>query len=206
MKPVIKVHQDDLPEGLDFGQSVAIDTEAMGLNHHRDRLCLVQLSAGDGVSHIVQLNKSFTYKAPNLSKLLKDPKVLKIFHYARFDVGILKYALGVDCAPIYCTKVASKLCRTFTDRHSLRDLCRDLLGVEISKEQQTSDWGNPDLKREQLEYAATDVLHLHRLKLKLDELLKREGRQDLAQDCFKFLSTCIKLDLLGYNDFYVFQH
>lgn len=206
MKPTIKLYQGDLPADVQFDGSVAIDTETMGLNHNRDRLCLVQLSGGDGVAHLVQLNTSKEYNAPNLCKILSDPKIIKIFHFARFDVAALKHSLGVVTAPVYCTKIASKLTRTYTERHSLKDLCRDLLSIDISKEQQTSDWGNPTLKPEQMEYAAGDVLYLHQLKVKLDALLLREGRTELANECFQFLPTCTSLDLLGYEDFYVFQH
>lgn len=204
MKPKIHLHKGDLPDHLVFQESVAIDTEAMGLHPARDRLCLIQLSKGDGECHLVQFDRS--YEAPNLKSLLTDPQVLKIFHYARFDVAILSYYLKINIDNIYCTKIASKLSRTFTDKHSLRDLCRDLLSIDISKEQQTSDWGAPTLKIEQQEYAATDVLYLHNLKDKLDQLLKREGRTTLATECFKFLPTCTALDLLGYEDLGIFRH
>lgn len=204
MKPKIHLYKGDLPDHLEFQKSVAIDTEAMGLRPARDRLCLVQLSTGDGVCHLVQFDRS--YEAPNLKKLLTNPQILKIFHYARFDVAILSYYLGINIDNIYCTKIASKLSRTFTDRHSLRDLCRDLLNVDISKEQQTSDWGASTLKTEQQEYAATDVLYLHNLKEKLDLLLEREMRTEIATQCFKFLPTCTTLDLLGYEDLGIFRH
>jgi ribonuclease D len=201
----LHLHQNDLPDGLDFGAAVAIDTETMGLNVKRDRLCLAQLSAGDGVCHLVQFSDR-PYQAPNLVKLLADQSVTKLFHYARFDLATLGHALGVTCQPVYCTKVASKLVRTFTDRHGLKDLCRDLLGVELSKQQQTSDWGAAELTQEQLRYAASDVLYLHRLRDRLDEMLAREGRQELAEACFAFLPTRAALDRLGWEDTDVFAH
>src|SRR5579864_958936 len=194
----IHLHHGDLPAGLNFGSSVAIDTETMGLAPQRDRLCLVQLSAGDGVCHLVQFARG-SYDAPNLRALLVDPKVLKIFHFGRFDIAMLQNYLGVRTAPVYCTKIASRLTRTFTDRHGLKDLCRDLLGVELSKQQQSSDWGSSDLTDEQLRYAASDVLYLHALKAKLDDMLSREGRKDLAQSCFDFLPTRALLDLAGWS-------
>jgi ribonuclease D len=190
------LHQGDLPNGLDLGPLVAIDSETMGLTVPRDRLCLVQLSAGDGHAHLVQLAPG-DYRAPNLRRLLGDPKVTKLFHFARFDLAAVGHWLGVWAAPVWCTKVASKLVRTFTDRHGLKDLCRELLGVEIAKQQQSSDWGNPVLTPEQLAYAASDVLHLHRLKAVLEEMLRREGRLELAEACFRFLPTRAQLDLLG---------
>ena len=202
----IQLHHDDLPNNLDLGPMVAIDTEAMGLNPHRDRLCVVQLSSGDGVCHVVKMDASKPLQAPNLKALLSNPNILKIFHFARFDVGILQHTFGITCSPIYCTKIASKLVRTFIDRHGLKDLCRDLLGVEISKTQQVSDWGAPELNKDQLAYAATDVLYLHRLKIILDELLNRENRMPLAQKCFDFIPTCSQLDLLGYTDLSIFKH
>ncbi|MCB2099836.1 MAG: ribonuclease D [Rhodobacterales bacterium] len=177
----------------------------MGLLPVRDRLCLVQLSAGDGTAHLVQFEKD-QYAAPNLRALLADPAVTKIFQYARFDLAMIRRFLGVDCRPVYCTKVASKLVRTFTDRHGLKDLCHDLLGVEISKQQQTSDWGAPELKPEQLRYAASDVLYLHQLRQKLDALLAREGRAELAAGCFAFLPYRAHLDLLGWSDEAVLSH
>ncbi|HEX7967290.1 MAG TPA: ribonuclease D [Stellaceae bacterium] len=201
----IHLHHGDLPAGLDFGAAVAIDTETMGLDPHRDRLCLVQLSAGDGVCHLVQFAPG-AYDAPRLKALLADPAVLKIFHFARFDVAMLQHYLGVLPQPIYCTKIASRLVRTFTDRHGLKDLCRDLLGVELSKQQQSSDWGAPELTDEQLRYAASDVLHLHALKAKLDSMLAREGRQHLAQACFEFLPTRALLDLRGWGVEDIFAH
>jgi ribonuclease D len=205
----IRLHQGDLPDGLDLGTSVAIDTETMGLNPHRDRLCLVQLSAGDGSSHLVRIPptpRGILVEAPNLKRLLSDARVVKLFHFARFDIAALKNALGVMARPIYCTKTASRLVRTFTDRHGLKDLCKDLLGVELRKEQQTSDWGAPDLSQEQLRYAATDVAHLHALKAKLDEMLAREGRTALAQACFDFLPTRAELDLAGWAEVDIFAH
>ncbi len=206
----IHLHRHDLPEGLSFGSSVAIDTETMGLDHRRDRLCLVQLSAGDGTAHCVQiLPPSLGGRggdAPNLKRLLEDPQVLKIFHFARFDLAALYQAMGVTVAPVVCTKIAAKLVRTFTDRHGLKDLCKELLGVEISKQQQSSDWGAPELTAEQLAYAASDVLHLHALWAKLKALLEREGRLELAQACYHFLPTRARLDLLGYEDPDVFSH
>ena len=183
------LHRGDLPPGLTFGDAVAIDTETMGLNPHRDRLCLVQLSRGDGDCHLVQLPPGEPIDAPYLAKLLTDETVLKIFHFARFDIAVLEHALGVRCGPVYCTKIASRLSRTFTDRHGLKDLCRDLLGVEISKQQQSSDWGADTLSQSQLAYAANDVLHLHALKERLDGMLAREGRVELAQACFAFLTV-----------------
>jgi ribonuclease D len=201
----VDLHKGDLPEGLDFGVSVAIDTETMGLKPGRDRLCLVQLSSGDGNAHIVQLAQG-AYEAPNLKALLVDPKVIKLFHFARFDVAVLQRYLGVQCQPIYCTKIASKLIRTFTDRHGLKDLCRDLLSVSISKEQQSSDWGAADLTEAQLTYAAADVLYLHELRAKLDLMLAREHRTELAQACFDFLPTRARLDLAGWPDTDIFEH
>lgn len=201
----VEFHKGDLPEGLNFGDSVAIDTETMGLKPDRDRLCLVQLSAGDGNAHIVQLAQG-AYDAPNLKALMVDPKVTKLFHFARFDVAVLQRYLGVECQPIYCTKIASKLIRTFTDRHGLKDLCRDLLGVSISKEQQSSDWGAAELTEAQLTYAASDVLYLHDLRSKLDLMLARENRTDLANACFEFLPTRAQLDLAGWPDTDIFEH
>lgn len=201
----IYFHQFDLPNDLDLGKSVAIDTEAMGLNPHRDDLCLVQLSTGNGDCHLVQMNRK-TFDAPNLAQLLHDASVEKIFHFARFDVMMLiKYFEHVS-GPIFCTKIASKLIRTYTQRHGLKDLCRDLLGVEISKEQQTSDWGAEALSPEQQQYAATDVLHLHALKEKLVPILNREGRTGIASECFQFLPTRCHLDLLGFEDPDIFSH
>ncbi len=201
----VVLHRGDLPAGLSFGNSVAIDTETMGLRPERDRLCVVQLSAGDGTCHLVQLDKT-TFQAPRLTALLVDPTVLKIFHFARFDLAAIKRYLGVMTGPVYCTKIASKLIRTFTDRHGLKDLCRDLLGVELSKEQQSSDWGASELTPSQLKYAAADVLHLHALRHRLDEMLAREGRAAIAQACFDFLPTRAALDLAGWPEVDIFEH
>ena len=195
----LHLHKGDLPDGLDLGPLVAIDSETMGLDPARDRLCLVQLSAGDGACHLVQLAQG-AEKAPNLKKLLTDPKVTKLFHFARFDIAMFRRHLGVTTQPLYCTKIASKLTRTFTDKHGLKDLCKDLLSVDLSKQQQTSDWGAPTLSEEQLRYAASDVLHLHKLKEKLDAMLKREGRIEIAEACFLFLPVRAELDLLGWGD------
>jgi ribonuclease D len=207
---VIRLHRHDLPDGLDLGPVVAIDTETMGLDPRRDRLCLVQISAGDGSAHCVQIlppSLGGRYgDCPNLIRLLQDPAVLKIFHFARFDLAALHNALGATVAPVVCTKIASKLVRTYTDRHGLKDLCRDLLGVEISKQQQSSDWGAPDLTQDQLTYAASDVLHLHALWARLKGLLEREGRLGLAEECYRFLPTRARLDLLGYEDPDIFSH
>ncbi len=201
----IHLHQGDLPDGLDFGDAVAIDSETMGLDARRDRLCLIQLSAGDGVSHLVQFAKD-RYEAPRLVALLTEPTVTKLFHFARFDLMMLKRHLGVHTAPVFCTKIASKLVRTSTDRHGLKDLCRDLLGIELSKQQQTSDWGAEELTQEQLSYAASDVLHLHALRERLEELLAREGRGNLAAGCFAALDTRAELDLLGWDNPDIFSH
>jgi ribonuclease D len=199
------LHRGDLPEGLDFGASVAVDTEAMGLNPHRDRLCVVQLSAGDGDAHLVQLAPG-VYEAPRLKALMADPTVTKLFHFARFDLGMIYHYLGVMPGPVYCTKIASRLARTFTDKHGLRDLCKDLLGVDLSKQQQSSDWGAATLTEEQLRYAATDVLHLHALRAKLDAMLVREGRADLARAAFDFLPARVLLDLEGWPEQDIFAH
>lgn len=195
----------DLPDDLDLGSSVAIDCETMGLNPHRDRLCVVQLSNGDGTAHIVQIEQGQT-KAPNLEKLLKDPQVLKLFHFGRFDIAAMYNAFGALCEPVYCTKIASKLIRTYTDRHGLKYLLQELLSIDISKQQQSSDWGATTLSEAQIEYAASDVLYLHRLKDELDTRLEREGRADLAQACFSFLPTRAKLDLAGWPETDVFAH
>lgn len=200
----ITLHKGDLPDGLSFGDIVAIDSETMGLDPHRDRLCLVQLSRGDGNAHLVHFTDG--YRAPNLIRLLTDPGVTKLFHYGRFDIAMFIKHLGVVTTPVYCTKIASKLTRTYTDRHGLRDLCRDLLGIEISKQQQSSDWGAPELTEDQLAYAASDVLHLHRLKEIFDRLLAREGRTGIADACFRFLPTRAQLDLLGWNTEEIFTH
>ncbi len=206
----IHLYRDDLPDGLDLGPAVAVDTETMGLNPHRDRLCLVQLSAGDGQAHLVQIAPERLggrgRKAPNLGRLLADPGTIKLMHFARFDVAVLQHALGITVAPVRCTKIAAKLVRTFTDRHGLRDLCRELLGVEISKQQQTSDWGTASLTPEQLAYAASDVLHLHALWARLEALLVREERLALAEACFAFLPARARLDMLGYEEPDIFHH
>jgi ribonuclease D len=202
----IQLYQNDLPNGLNLGNLVAIDTETMGLKPHRDRLCLVQLSAGDEVCHLVQFPEKHYENAHNLKKLLADRTITKLFHFARFDVMILFHAFGIMATPLYCTKIASKLIRTFTDKHSLKDLCKDLLKIDISKQEQTSDWGAQELTPEQLHYAATDVLHLHALKSKLDVLLERENQMDLAQSCFSFLPSRAMFDLKVGEEFDIFQH
>ncbi len=199
------LHKGDLPEGLDLGPVVAIDSETMGLIPHRDPLCVVQLSSGDGHAHLVQLDRK-TYDAPRLKTLLADRTVLKIFHFARFDVAAFRQWLGVDTSPVYCTKIASKLCRTYTDRHGLKDVSKELLGIEISKQQQSSDWGADQLSDAQIEYAASDVLHLHALKEKLDAMLAREGRAALADACFAFLPVRAALDLAGWPETDIFAH
>ena len=201
----IRLHRGDLPDLSRYGREVAIDTETMGLDPHRDRLCVVQLSPGDGSADVVQIPQG-AREAPNLVKLLSDPGVTKIFHYARFDVAVLQHSLGITCGPVRCTNIAAKLVRTFTDRHGLKDLCKELLGVELSKQQQSSDWGAPELTAEQMAYAASDVLYLHALWAKLEALLIREGRLDLAQACFDFLPARGRLDLLGYEDPDIFSH
>jgi ribonuclease D len=195
----IYLHQNDLPDGLDLGAVVAIDTETMGLDPRRDRLCVVQLSAGDGHAHLVQIAKGQTI-APNLTRLLTDPKVVKLFHFGRFDIAAMQKAFGVQTAPVWCTKVAAKLIRTFTDRHGLKYLLNELVGVDVSKAQQTSDWGSVTLTEAQKEYAASDVLYLHKLKDALQAILIREDRMDLAQRCFDFLPTRAELDLLGWDE------
>ncbi|WP_412564934.1 ribonuclease D [Thalassobius sp. MITS945101] len=199
------LYQNDLPDGLDMGPVVAIDCETMGLNPHRDRLCVVQMSGGDGHSHIVQIAKGQT-EAPNLCKMLEDPNVLKLFHFGRFDIAALYNAFGALTAPVYCTKIASKLVRTYTDRHGLKNLLQELLQQDISKQQQSSDWGAPELTKAQLDYAASDVLYLHRLKTELDRMLTREDRMETAQACFDFLPTRAKLDLAGWPDVDIFAH
>ena len=201
----IRFHRGDLPDGFEPGTSVAIDTETLGLNPHRDRLCVVHLSGGDGTSHVVHFQPG-DYAAPNLKKLLADPKVLKIFHFGRFDIAVLQHYLGVVTAPVYCTKIASKLVRTFTDRHGLKDICKELLDIDLSKQQQSSDWGADTLTPEQVKYAASDVLYLHRLKEKLDVMLVREGRSGIAQACFDFLPTRAGLDLAGWPEVDIFEH
>ena len=201
----VTLHRNDLPDGLDLGPAVAIDTETMGLNPHRDRLCLVQLSSGDGNAHLVQIARGQA-EAPNLVRLLADESVLKLFHFGRFDIAVLAHAFGAVARPVYCTKIASKMVRTFTDRHGLKNLCSDLIGVDISKQQQTSDWGAPVLSEAQCNYAASDVLHLHRLREELDKRLEREGRTDLARACFEFLPTRARLDLEGWPETDIFAH
>ena len=195
----IHLHRHDLPDGLDLGPVVAIDTETMGLDPRRDRLCLVQLSAGDGDAHLVQIARG-QREAPNLTRMLADEGTLKLFHFGRFDIAALESAFGVVTRPVWCTKVASKMVRTFTDRHGLKYLLNDLVGVDISKQQQTSDWGAEELTPAQLEYAASDVLHLHALKAELERRLAREGRTALAQACFDFLPVRATLDLMGWGD------
>lgn len=201
----ITLHKGDLPNGLSFGASVAVDSETMGLNPARDPLCLVQLSAGDGDAHIVQLDRT-TYRAPNLRALMADPAVLKIFHFARFDVAMIERYLGVVTTPVYCTKIASKLVRTYTDRHGLKDLCKELLNIDLSKQQQSSDWGIDKLSDAQLAYAASDVLHLHEIKATLDRMLARERRTELANACFAFLPVRASLDLAGWGEEDIFAH
>jgi ribonuclease D len=204
----IQLHHGDLPAGLDLGPVVAVDTETMGLNPHRDRLCLVQLSSGDGSAHLVKMGlpEKGRLAAPNLAAMLANPRVLKLFHFGRFDVAVLKQYLGVLTQPIYCTKTASKLVRTFTDRHGLKDLCKELLNIELKKEQQSSDWGAAELSQEQLRYAASDVLHLHALKAHLDGMLAREGRTALAEACFRFIPSRAELDLAGWAELDIFAH
>jgi ribonuclease D len=199
------LHIGDLPDSLNLGPAVAIDCETMGLNPHRDRLCVVQLSSGDGHAHLVHVAPGQT-RAPNLERLLADPAVLKIFHFGRFDIAVLLHTFGVRTSPVYCTKIASKLCRTYTDRHGLKYLLDEMLGIDISKQQQMSDWGAETLTEAQLSYAASDVLHLHRLKEKLDRQLAREGRTALAADCFAFLPARAELDLRGWPELDIFDH
>jgi len=203
--PEIHLHHNDLPDGLTFSGAIAVDSEAMGLNPHRDRLCVVQLSGGDGVCHLVKFAQGVT-AAPNLKRLMEDDAVVKIFHYARFDIMLLKNALGIQVNPLFCTKIASKLARTYTDGYGYKNVCRELAGVEISKVQQSSDWGADTLSDEQLEYAATDVLYLYEIREKLMVMLEREGRMDLAQQCFDFLPTRAALDLEGWLDQDIFAH
>jgi ribonuclease D len=204
----IHLHQGDLPADLELGNTIAVDTETMGLQTARDRLCLIQLCGADGDAHLVRVSGDAErpYSAPNLAALFADPARLKLFHFARFDVAALKYWMDVDCAPVYCTKIASRLARTYTDRHGLADLTRELLGTELSKAQQSSDWGADQLSKAQQSYAAADVLHLHALKERLDEILDREGRAGLAQACFDFLPTRVALDLRGWIDDDIFSH
>jgi ribonuclease D len=201
----IRLHRGDLPDLSRYGREVAIDTETMGLDPRRDRLCVIQLSPGDGSADVVQIPQDAT-RAPNLEKLFADPAVTKIFHYARFDMAVIKHRFGMVTGPVYCTKIASKLVRTYTDRHGLKDLARELLNVDMSKQQQSSDWGTDKISDAQLDYAASDVLYLHDLKRHLDRMLRREGRTELADQCFRFLPTRIALDLLGWEETDIFAH
>jgi ribonuclease D len=201
----VYLHEGDLPDGLDLGPEVAIDSETMGLRFRRDPLCVVQLSSGDGNAHVVRLNRP-DYDCPNLKRLLADPAVLKIFHFGRFDIGMFELHLGVETRPVYCTKIASKLARTYTDRHGLKDVARELAGVDMSKAQQSSDWGSAVLSQAQLDYAASDVLHLHAIKARLDEMLVREGRYELSRACFDFLPVRSRLDLAGWDETDIFAH
>lgn len=201
----IFVHKGDLPADVTFKGAVAVDTETMGLNLLRDRLCLVQLSDGNGDAHLVQIAQDQT-EAPNLQAVMEDPEVIKIFHFARFDVAMLNVWLGIDCGPIYCTKIASRLVRTFTDKHGLKYLARELTGIDLNKQEQSSDWGAAELTPEQKEYAASDVLYLHKIKDVLDGMLAREGRTELAQACFEFLPTRVALDIVGWDDLDIFAH
>jgi len=201
----VHLHEGDLPADLDLGPVVAVDSETMGLRYRRDPLCVVQLSAGDGDAHVVRLNRS-TYDCPHLKRLLADPAVLKLFHFGRFDIAMFQLHLGVETRPVYCTKIASKLARTYTDRHGLKDVVRECAGVELSKAQQSSDWGAAELSPAQLEYAASDVLYLHAVKARLDEMLEREGRTELARKLFDFLPTRSALDLAGWDEIDIFAH
>lgn len=201
----IHFHKGDLAAGIDFGAAVAVDTETLGLSLVRDPLCVVQLSAGDGEAHVIQMDRS-SYDCPNLKALLSDPKVTKILHFARFDVAMIKRDLGVTLSPVFCTKIASKLCRTYTDRHGLKDVTRELLNVDMSKQQQSSDWGAAELSQAQLDYAASDVLHLHALRDRLTAMLEREGRMEMAQACFEFLPTRADLDIAGWDETDIFAH
>ena len=198
-------HKDDLAEGVKFQNSVAVDSETLGLRPERDPLCLVQLSSGDGTAHLVQLNRE-NYNAPNLKKILSDKKCQKIFHFARFDVAVLKKYLNIDCEPIYCTKIVSKLVRTYTDKHGLKDLCKELINVDLSKQQQSSNWGAKELTEDQKLYAASDVLYLHQLKDILDQELLKLDRKDIADQCFSFIKTRVDLDLKGWPDIDIFSH
>ena len=200
------LYQGDIPKNIKFTNSIAVDTEAMGLKNSRDRLCLVQISSGDKTSHLIQVGADFGYSAPNLKSLLKDSSIQKIFHFARFDLAIIKKYLGVLPTNIYCTKIASKLARTYTDKHGLRELCKELLNIEISKQQQSSDWGNSELSKNQINYAANDVLYLHEIKEKLDNILERENRVQLAKALFKFIPTRVTLDLMGWQNSDIFSH
>ena len=201
----ITLYKGDIPADLDFGDSVAIDTETLGLVPERDPLCLIQLSSGDGNAHLLQFDRS-NYDAPNLKKILSNNKCEKIFHFARFDVAVIKHYLKINCEPIYCTKIASKLTRTYTDKHGLKDLCKELLNVELSKTEQTSDWSIDVLTEDQKKYAASDVLYLHKLKAILEEKLIKLNRKELADDCFRFISTRSYLDLNGWSEIDIFRH
>lgn len=201
----VYLHEGDLPDDLDLGNEVAIDSETMGLRFRRDDLCVVQLSSGDGNAHVVRLKRP-EYDCPNLKRLLADPKVLKLFHFGRFDIGMFQLHLGVETRPVYCTKIASKLARTYTDRHGLKDVAREMAGVDMSKAQQSSDWGAETLTQAQLDYAASDVLHLHKIKARLNEMLVREGRMELANACFDFLPKRSALDLAGWDEIDIFAH
>ena len=201
----IQLYKNDLPDDLKLGPVVAIDCETMGLNPHRDRLCLVQMSDGDGNAHLIQVEKGQT-SAPNLAALLEDPATLKLFHFGRFDIAAMYNAFGALTAPVFCTKIASKLVRTYTDRHGLKNLCQEMLGLDISKQQQSSDWGAPDLSEAQMTYAASDVLYLHQLRDMFLDRLEREGRMDTAQACFDFLPMRAKLDLAGWPEIDIFAH
>ena len=203
------IYQNDIPSEIEFRGIVAIDTETMGLKFHRDRLCMIQLSSGDGKAHLVQVSREELEKKDkfiNLKKILNDKNLTKLFHFARFDIAVLEKNVCTIKGPIYCTKIASKLCRTFGARHGLADLCRDLLSLELDKQNQTSDWGSKELSDSQLKYAASDVLYLHKIKVKLDLILERENRKDLAESCFNFLKTRSRLDLIGFNDLDIFSH
>ncbi len=201
----VYLHEGDLPDSVDLGHEVAIDSETMGLRLRRDPLCVVQLSSGDGDAHVVRLNRP-AYDCPNLKRLMADPAVLKIFHFGRFDIAMVQLHLGVETRPVYCTKIASKLARTYTDRHGLKDVARELAGIDLSKAQQSSDWGAAELSPAQLEYAASDVLYLHAIKAKLDMMLEREGRTELARACFDFLPVRARLDLAGWDEVDIFAH
>jgi ribonuclease D len=198
------IYKNDIPDNLDLGDSIAIDTETMGLNNHRDRLCLIQISSGNGDAHLVQFQKD-NFDAPNLRKILTNNNILKIFHFARFDVAILQHSFAIEMKNIYCTKIASKLCRTYTDNHGLKVLAEEILKIELSKKQQSSDWGCDEISNEQIKYAASDVLYLHQIKDKLDCMLEREGRAEIAQKCFDFISVRAKLDIEGFC-FDIFKH
>lgn len=203
--PRMHFHKGDLPANVSFGASVAIDTETLGLRPHRDRLCLVQLSTGQNEAHLIQFDGK-TWSAPRLAALLQDPNILKIFHFGRFDIAVLEKYLGVTATPVWCTKIASKLARTYTDRHGLKDLCSELLGIDLSKQQQSSDWAASTLSQQQLSYAASDVLHLHPIKARLEAMLIRDGRLGAAEACFRYLPERARLDLAGFEDIDIFSH